>query len=184
MQGLRAMGIVEIRPRLGARVLGSSGGNVLATSAISRLLRDGTIDELYDARLVLEPGVAARAATHRTEEDLIAIKTALMRFRVAFELGTDCSDADIEFHRAIANASGNTLLAKVLAPMGEVLREARRATATIPEAVEKAMHEHEAIAQAIEERSSARAQRAMMGHIRSGIWAIGELKRRDRAAQA
>ena len=181
MQALRALGIVEIRPRLGARVLQSAGENVLATSAISRLLRDGTVDELYDVRLILEPEAAARAATHRDEDDLMAIKRALTHFRVAYEMGENVFEADIEFHNAVARASGNSMLARILSPMGDVLAEARRATGTVPAAVELALHEHEAIAEAIEARASGRARKAMSTHIKSGIWAIGVLKERDPA---
>ncbi|HET7690831.1 MAG TPA: FCD domain-containing protein [Nocardioidaceae bacterium] len=178
MQALRALGLVEIRPRLGARVLESQGDNVLARSAIARLLRDGTIDELYDVRLVLEPAAAARAAKHRTEEDLLAMKRALTHFRVAYEMGENVFEADIEFHEAVARASGNSMLAQILSPMSDVLAEARKATGTLPEAVEMALHEHEAIAAAIEARAGKKAGDAMAAHIRSGIWAIGELKKR------
>lgn len=178
MQGLRALGLVEIRPRLGARVLDTASENALATSAISRLLRDGTVDELYDVRLILEPAAAARAAQHRTDDDLLAIKRALTHFRVAYEMGENVFEADIEFHNAVANASGNSTLARILSPMADVLAEARRATGTLPEAVEKALHEHEEIAAAIEARASRKAQTAMTTHIKSGIWAIGVLKER------
>ncbi|HSV40244.1 MAG TPA: FCD domain-containing protein [Nocardioidaceae bacterium] len=179
MQALRALGIVEIRPRLGARVLESAGENVLATSAISRLLRDGTVDELYDVRLVLEPAAAERAARNRSEEDLLAIKRALTHFRVAYEMGENVFEADIAFHAAIAQASGNSMLARILSPMADVLAEARRATGTLPEAVELALHEHDLIAAAIEAKSARSARAAMTTHIKSGIWAINELKKRD-----
>jgi DNA-binding FadR family transcriptional regulator len=184
MQGLRTLGIVEIRPRLGARVLRTQGDNALATSAISRLLRDGTIDELYDVRLILEPAAAARAATHRTEADLVAIKRALTHFRVAHEMGETVFEADLEFHNAVAQASGNSMLAQILSPMADMIAEARRATGTLPDAVEMALREHEEIAAAIEAGSSRKAQSAMAAHIRSGIWAIGELKRRADGATA
>jgi DNA-binding FadR family transcriptional regulator len=147
---------------------------------ISGLLRDGTIDDLYDVRLILEPAAAARAALHRTEDDLHAIKSALADFRVAFETGQNAFEADLAFHAAVARASGNRTLAAILSPMADVLTEARRATGTIPEAVELALHEHTAIAAAIEAQTSGKAQTAMATHIESGIWAIGLLKKRHR----
>lgn len=176
MQALRTLGLVEIRPRLGARLLEGRAESALATSAISVLLREDTIDELYEVRLILEPAAAARAARNRTDADLAAIRRALTHFRVAYESGENVYEADIEFHQAVAAASGNTVLARVLSPMADLLAVARQATGTIPTAVERALHEHEAIAEAIEARASRRAHDAMTIHIESAIWAIGQLK--------
>jgi GntR family transcriptional repressor for pyruvate dehydrogenase complex len=178
VQGLRALGLVEIRPRLGARVLDHDGEATLATSAISAVLHDRTIEELYEVRLLLEPAAAAKAAANRSPEDLEAMRRALTHFRLDHELGTNAFEADIAFHHAVARASGNSVLARVLSPMSDLLANARRATGTLPEAVERAVHEHAEIAEAIEARQVARARRAMKTHIESAIWAIGLLERR------
>jgi GntR family transcriptional regulator, transcriptional repressor for pyruvate dehydrogenase complex len=179
MQSLRTLGLVDIRPRLGARVLDTAAPNALASSAVSMLLGDQTINELYEVRLILEPAAAAMAAKHRTDEDLLAMRRARTHFRVAYEMGTPVWEADIEFHQAIVEASGNSMLPSVLAPVSDLLKNSRRATGTLPAAVELALEQHEEIAAAIEARASARARRAMTTHIESGIWALGQLK--DRA---
>ena len=126
MQRLRTLGVVEIRPRIGAKVLGSGAGNALASSALSVLLRDQTVIELYEVRLILEPAAAERAAIHRTDEDLLAMRHALTHFRVAYEMGTPVWEADIEFHQAITDACGNTMIGKVLAPVSDLLIAAAR----------------------------------------------------------
>lgn len=184
MQGLRTLGIVEIRPRLGARVLDGRAENALASSAISVLLGDQTIYELYDVRLILEPAAAAKAAANRTAADLAAIKTALAHFRVAYEVGANVWEADIEFHQAIAEASGNSVLARILAPMSDLLVHARQATGAIPAAAERALHEHQAIADAIEARSVRNARSAMTTHIQSAIWALEQLEQFDEGSTA
>jgi GntR family transcriptional regulator, transcriptional repressor for pyruvate dehydrogenase complex len=176
MHSLRTLGIVEIRPRLGARVLDSGAGNALASSAVSVLLRDHTVIELYEVRLILEPAAAEKAAIHRTDEDLIAMRRALTHYRVAYETGTPVWEADIEFHQAIADACGNTMVAKVLAPVSDLLSNARRATGTLPAAVALALDQHDEIAAAIEARARKRARRAMTTHIESGIWALNQLR--------
>ena len=173
MQGLRTLGLVEIRPRLGARVLDVSAGNALASSALAVLLRDQTIAELYDVRLILEPAAAAKAAANGTEADLVAIKHALTHFRVAYETGASVAEADIEFHDAIAVASGNSVLPRILAPMADLLVGARQATATIPAAIERALNEHQDIANAVIDGNARRARSAMKTHIQSAIWALG-----------
>jgi GntR family transcriptional repressor for pyruvate dehydrogenase complex len=184
MQSLRTLGIVEIRPRLGAKVIDSGAPNALASSAISVLLSDQTVNELYELRLILEPAAAEKAAVHRTDEDLLAMRRALAHFRVAYEMGTPVWEADLEFHQAIADASGNTMLGKVLAPVSDLLSNARRATGTLPAAVELALEQHDKIAAAIEARASKRARRAMTIHIESGIWAISQLQELNQSNNA
>jgi GntR family transcriptional repressor for pyruvate dehydrogenase complex len=175
MQGLRTLGLVEIRPRLGARVLDVSAENALASSALAVLLRDQTVAELYDVRLIIEPAAAAKAAVHRTEADMAAIKRALTHYRVAYETGGSVWEADIELHDAIAVASGNSVLPRILAPLADLLLRARQATATIPAVTKIALHEHQAIADAIADGDAARARSAMTTHIESAIWALSQL---------
>lgn len=175
MQSLRTLGLVEIRPRLGAKVLDAGAQNALASSAVSALLREGTVRELYDVRLILEPAAAAKAAVNRTEDDLVAIRRARTHFHLAYEMQAPVWEADIEFHQALAVASGNSVLARILAPMSDLLRHTRRATGTIPAAVELALHQHDEIAIAIEDGSSTRARRAMTAHMQSAMWAIGQV---------
>lgn len=176
MQSLRTLGLVEIRPRLGAKVLASGVENALASSAVSVLLRDQTVNELYEVRLILESAAAEKAAMHRTDEDLLAMRRALTHFRVAYEMGTPVWEADIEFHQAIVDACGNSMVARVLAPVSELLRNTRQVTGTLPAAVELALEQHDEIAAAIEARASTRARRAMTAHIESGIWALNQLR--------
>ncbi len=182
MQSLRTLGLVEIRPRLGARVLAQASPNTLANSAVSMLIGDQTVSELYQVRLILEPAAAALAAKHRTDDDLLAMRRARTHYRVAYEMGTPVWEADIEFHQAIAGASGNAVLAKVLAPVSDLLNNARQATGTFLAAVEMALDQHDEIADAIETRAVIRARRAMTRHIESGIWAVNQLTAADRAA--
>jgi GntR family transcriptional repressor for pyruvate dehydrogenase complex len=115
------------------------------------------------------------AAVNRTDNDLIAMRRARTHFRLAYEMGAPVWEADIEFHQAITEASGNAVLTHILAPMSDVLRHARQATGTLPDAVELALRQHEEIATAIEDRSSRDARRAMTAHMQSAIWAIGQV---------
>jgi GntR family transcriptional regulator, transcriptional repressor for pyruvate dehydrogenase complex len=184
MQSLRTLGLVDIRPRLGARVLGQAAPNTLANSAVSMLIGDQTVTELYEVRLILEPAAAAIAAKHRSDDDLLAMRRARTHYRVAYEMGTPVWEADIEFHQAIAEASGNAVLAKVLAPVSDLLNNARQATGTLPAAVEIALGQHDEIAEAIEARAATRARRAMTRHIESGIWAVNQLTDAERTTGA
>jgi GntR family transcriptional repressor for pyruvate dehydrogenase complex len=175
MHGLRTLGLVEIRPRLGAKVLDHRAESALASSAVSLLLRDQTVHDLYDVRLILEPAAAARAAENRTSADVDALRRAITHFRVAYETGGPVWEGDLEFHQAVVEASGNSVLPRLLSPVSDLLASSRQATGTIPAAVERALHEHEEIAAAIEAGSPRRARRAMKTHIESAIWALDQV---------
>ena len=177
MQSLRTLGLVDIRPRLGARVLGQAAPNTLAQTQpcpCSSATKRSTSSTRSDASSNLPP--LRVAAKHRSEDDLLAMRRARTHYRVAYEMGTPVWEADIEFHQAIAEASGNAVLAKVLAPVSDLLNSARQATGTLPAAVEIALGQHDEIADAIEARAATRARRAMTRHIESGIWAVNQLK--------
>src|ERR1700759_1852811 len=64
VQSLRTLGLVEIRPRLGAKVLDAGAQNAFSSPAVSALLRHETVKELYDVRLILEPAAAAKAGVN------------------------------------------------------------------------------------------------------------------------
>jgi GntR family transcriptional regulator, transcriptional repressor for pyruvate dehydrogenase complex len=156
-------------------VLDSGSQNPVANSVVSLLLRDQTIRELYEVRLILESAAGAKTATNRTEQDLLAIRRARTHFRVAYEMGTPVWKADIELHQAIAEASRNAVLARILTPISDLLGRARKTTGAIPAAVELAPQQYDEIAAAIEARAHRRAQLAMTAHIEAAIWAIGQV---------
>ncbi|MBK1894369.1 FadR/GntR family transcriptional regulator [Chryseobacterium paridis] len=78
-------------------------------------MSNAEIEEVEEVRSLLEAKVAARAALNRTEEELKTIKEYLeLRNRFAEEkLASECYQADINFHFAIAEACGNKLLKEI-----------------------------------------------------------------------
>ncbi|OXG09041.1 DNA-binding FadR family transcriptional regulator [Flavobacterium araucananum] len=77
-----------------------------------RLMR-AKVQDLDEVRQLLELKIAEKAAIHRTEEDIIAMKQHLAERIKAANKGLieECIEADIQFHIAIAEASKNEILA-------------------------------------------------------------------------
>jgi DNA-binding FadR family transcriptional regulator len=77
-----------------------------------RLMR-ANVQDLDEVRQLLELKIAEKAATNRTEDDIVAMKKHLQNRMVAAERGLleECVEADIQFHIAIAEASKNEILA-------------------------------------------------------------------------
>lgn len=73
-------------------------------------VQSGQILQLAEARLVIEPGIAALAAQHRTDGQLARLESA-----VETALAERASrDGRLNFHRELASASGNPVLAEVV----------------------------------------------------------------------
>jgi GntR family transcriptional repressor for pyruvate dehydrogenase complex len=89
---------------------------------------DFRLPDLAAVRLPLETTIATLAAAKRTEEHLARLEQAqavLARPRRSLEAHVR---ADMEFHAALADATGNPLFQVVLAPIQELLIESRRRT--------------------------------------------------------
>ncbi len=108
----QALKVLEIMGVLSQRVgdgtyLNSSAAAILGEPLdFLVLLDDISHHELFEARLIVEPELAARAAERATVEDLAALR----REPKALEAGRSESriiEADLGFHAAIFRASGN-----------------------------------------------------------------------------
>jgi GntR family transcriptional regulator, transcriptional repressor for pyruvate dehydrogenase complex len=184
IQALVAMGILDVRPGVGAVVIGIGTQEALDTETISALLEDQTIDDLYDFRELLETEAAARAATGASPGEVAGIAAAFERIRAAVEQGSSSYQADLDFHRAVVAASANVIFLRMLDQVADLLSTLRRQTELVPGAAELAVAEHEAICRAIENRDADAARRASVQHIASGRAAVAAARRMARAKAA
>jgi GntR family transcriptional repressor for pyruvate dehydrogenase complex len=138
------------------------------SDAIAMMLETGavTLDELLDARLLLEVPLAGLAAYQPDGETVERLRAVLER-----EAGADPDDteaqaaADMEIHQTIAAAAGNRMVQALTDWMFEILQPSL-IDLLQPAVVQSAIHEqHEALLTAIEKGDSARAERAMKDHL-------------------
>jgi DNA-binding GntR family transcriptional regulator len=123
-----------------------------------------------EARLVLEPSIARLAAERRSEADLDAMRAAIAAERAA-TTSDDGHDASRAFHMALAAATGNEALVRLLdtlwiADVGRRLLAQRRVAPTWQDAD---VTEHREIADAVEAGDAARAERLMRSHVESAF---------------
>lgn len=106
-------GLLDARPKYGTFVRERTAWNLLDTE-IMRWRAEGGMDprlllELEEVRQMLEPVTARLAARRRTPEHVASMEEALERMRVQEDLESHV-DADLQFHRVMASATGNELL--------------------------------------------------------------------------
>ncbi|MGG0720439.1 FadR/GntR family transcriptional regulator [Robertmurraya massiliosenegalensis] len=115
-------GILEVRQGRGTRILSLEWEN---GTSFNQQLQQADKKDVYEARAMLDQEVAKLAARRRTDEDLLHIKTCLVQRYKAFQHGNYATyvDADIDFHLAIAKASGNQVLYNLYQSFIPVLRK-------------------------------------------------------------
>jgi DNA-binding FadR family transcriptional regulator len=105
------------------------------------------------------------------------LKAALERMRGSEKWEQGGVDADLDFHRAVARATGNPYLVKVSSFITQQMRESiaktRQSMKSIAEVMDITIAEHEAIYAAIRSRSTAAARKAMSCHISNAAARLG-----------
>ncbi len=114
---LAAKGMVESRPKTGTRVTERSRWNLLDPEVLGWMFdtepSPSFIRALFELRLIAEPAAAELAAQRRSEEDIEAMRAALAIMK-AETLSTEAGRrADVAFHHALIQATGNEALASL-----------------------------------------------------------------------
>jgi GntR family transcriptional regulator, transcriptional repressor for pyruvate dehydrogenase complex len=114
LQALSAMGVIQARHGAGTFI--TAGPPTLATGPLSFLaaLHGFTREEMFEARRVLEVGAIGLAARRASGEDLAAIAEEMAGMFAALDDPQTFLVHDIKFHRAVARASRNPILASLI----------------------------------------------------------------------
>jgi len=119
---------------------------------------------IKEVRRALEIPSAQFAALRRTDHDVGQLAALLARMEDADDPAKR-NRLDAEFHIAIAVASGNTLILKLLEDMRTILQEHSLALAKAPHRRKAASVEHTRIYNAIVQRDAEAAGAAMADHV-------------------
>jgi DNA-binding GntR family transcriptional regulator len=119
-----------------------------------------------EVRSIVEPGIARLAAERRTEKDLQRLEEAIASEEGARD-GIAAHDASRDFHIALARASGNVELVRVLNSLWlvEVGRRLLSRRTADPNWLHDDVSEHREILTAVSEGRAANAERLMAEHI-------------------
>ncbi|HEY3381106.1 MAG TPA: FadR/GntR family transcriptional regulator [Vicinamibacterales bacterium] len=167
LRALSAMGVV--RSRHGSGTFIPAGPPTLGSEPLGFLaaLHGFTREEMYEARRILEVGAAALAASRATPEELATLAEEVANLFAAMNDPQDFLVHDINFHRAVAAASGNPIVATLVEMVSELYYGRRRETAE--RATERNLRDssemHRRIYQAIRGRDVEAASAAMNDHL-------------------
>lgn len=165
VRGLVALRVVDVRPRRGATVLASNPDLRLPSGVASALVSDKMTDDLFDMRLIIETEAAARAAGRRDPDELREIRRHHERFHQMMLSGQLTWAADLDFHGAIARATGNSVLPLMLESAWELLAKERFSNSFVRPDTQRVYDEHDGIVVAIEEGRRRDARKLMDDHL-------------------
>ncbi len=177
IRSLELMGMVEPRQGAGTIVRDVSSSSVLNPLANALKRKEELMAELLDFRLMLEPPLASRAATHASPEEISEMEDILDRQTAKVRKGESTIAEDSEFHYSVALASGNSVVLKVLDILMDLLRETRERSLQIDGRPEKSLAGHRRILAAIKRHDAEAAKAAMRRHIED----VEEIVLRDQA---
>ncbi len=173
-EGVRAlsiMGVLETRQGDGTYVTALDSSILLAPMGFVVDLQDGSgTPHLHGVRRILETEAAA-AAAQRIGPDELEAAAELLRHNEAELLLAEPNhetviENDIAFHRIIAQAAGNPVLAALIDALGgRTMRDRLRRSITQPGADETAHREHLLILSALTAQDADRARVRMATHL-------------------
>ncbi len=162
MVALEISGLVEVRTGSGIYIAAPGNETLFNFDA------GPSPFEILAARKLIEPEVAALAATCITEPELLKLKDSLS----ALELAEDHRHSlgpDHEFHAIIAAATGNTILVSIVDSLWErmfgPIFEALSIRTGLPQNVRMTLNDHIAIYQRLVARDAEGARQKMREHL-------------------
>src|SRR5215470_12197090 len=167
LHALAAMGCVQSRHGSGTYI--REGPPALGSEPLSLLaaLHDFSHQQMYDARRILEVGAAGLAAECATPDQIASLAEEVASLFASMDDPQRFLVHDINFHRLVAGASGNPIIAAVVEMVSALYYEQRRETAAraSDRDLRDAAEAHRQIYQAIRRRDVDLARRAMNEHL-------------------
>ena len=173
---LKADGLIETRQGSGAYV-------VETPKTINLRLWQGAGPELvelrdiFELRAMVEGAVAELAAQRRDENDLRIMAEHLQAMDDALANGSDGTEADDNFHIAMARATRNSYVSRLVEFLGRHFSDSRkmswRGTDSTQALPQKAQREHRALFEAISRGNAENARRCALDHLRGAAGRLG-----------
>jgi GntR family transcriptional regulator, transcriptional repressor for pyruvate dehydrogenase complex len=168
---LEALGLVHAQPGRGVYVTGGA----MAANDNRRVAPMADPRAAFQFRGIVEPAAAALTARHANPhviDVLAATQTRMEDALRALDL-VEASQADLDFHLALADASGNALLASAIRALEAPIAHSLRLPFADPAGVWAPADEHRAVLAAITARDAQGAQAAMQTHLARAAARIG-----------
>jgi GntR family transcriptional regulator, transcriptional repressor for pyruvate dehydrogenase complex len=181
---LAAMGVMKVRHGVGTFVADGPPEFGKASLGIMGALHGFQSWQMFEARIILESSLASLAAERGREEHYALMAEEVAEMFGALANPTDYLIHDVLFHRVIAQASGNPILAAIMETVTSSMYDKRRKTVERATDLRESAEMHREIYRAIRARKPLEARKLMEQHLRMAQTAQGMERPSDRKAAA
>ncbi len=167
IQALSEKGILESRRGAGTYVCAPDRTVPIDSLTPPVEIQKDLVRDIIQFRIMLEPQIAALAATRITSEELDRLKIIVCDQDRRNLAGDDDSSLDAEFHLLLAKASRNRIVQRVVGMMNEIINESRSEPLQSEERRRASVIGHIRIIDAMEKGDPRMACQAMKDHLLS-----------------
>lgn len=162
---LAAIGVMKVRHGVGTFV--ADGPPEIGKSSMGFMgaLHGFQPWQMFEARLLLESSLAELAAERGKEEHLTILAEEVAEMYATIEHPEEYLIHDVRFHRTIARASGNPILAALMETVTTALYDERRKTVEHARNLKESADTHHEIYRAIRSKNGPEARRLMTRHL-------------------
>ncbi len=161
---LEIMGVISQRVGDGT-YLNTAAPSILAEPMEFLILLDGlSFHELMEARLIVEPELASRAAARATLEDIAELRQSLTEMEENQRDHDRFTEHDLQFHKTIFRIAGNRVCTLMFTVVHQSLERLIHLTSQLVEP-EHTLQLHRRIFVAIRRRDAEDARRRMTEHL-------------------
>jgi GntR family transcriptional repressor for pyruvate dehydrogenase complex len=176
---LEIMGVIQQKVGDGS-YLNRDASSVLAVPMeFLFLLDDTSVQELTELRFMMEPALAAKAAERANSDDLALLRQSIKDLETSKGDRVKLVAADLLFHRAIFEASGNRLTGRLFHTIHRAMLNMMMVTSQLVE-LEHTLAFHKPIFAAIEQRDAALAFRLMTAHLTDANNLLTQIQEQDK----
>jgi GntR family transcriptional repressor for pyruvate dehydrogenase complex len=165
LRALSMMRVIEMRQGDGNYVSSLEPESLVEHLNFVYELDDSTLHQLFEARKVVESGIAALAAQRISEEQIAEMEAALVKSGASVGDPQAFLQADVEFHDLITRIAANPILSRVMTSIRQLSSASRARTGHLPGITRQSVEDHRLIVEALKHHDSKAASEAMLAHL-------------------
>lgn len=165
LKALSVMGVIHSRPGSGTFIVDSIPEVFTEPIHFLTLINRTSTSELFEARSIIEVGLAELAARRASPTDIARMRDTIDAMEAMRADPVVLIEHDMRFHQAVASAANNQLMTGVMETLTRLLYHKRLQTVFNQNNVEAAIRGHRYIVDAIENSDASLAKQMVVAHL-------------------
>jgi GntR family transcriptional repressor for pyruvate dehydrogenase complex len=183
VRALAVLGVLKTRHGGGIYVSELRAEELLGPLQFFLSLEETSVESLYDARQLIEGGIAARAAAAASPADVAKLRELIVQQKAALNDPNAYRLLDIAFHEHIHTLGANPFLSRAATSLNTLGLEFRTVASESTQVIAQSLLDHAAIVAALAANDANAAEEAMRQHMRNVLHSTRESMAQARAAK-